>query len=292
MGGEPTFVSVDDLESPEWNIAAVGPTKRALADELIRKAARAFCARRTAALRAGQMVSGRKPAALGVRALLAQGRRADLEERRPDCEHRKSAQSGNHRRRTLCRRYRARSSDSIPNTCCRRSKIPRIGCEGSRPAGKCRSQRFQIVRSGRALADGAGVRSRAQHAQRFCAADPALERGRQAASRTLAQRTLEGQARQSVSFSRRFPAWPAAADRLAGAHSAGGIPLHRRAGSDGAARRTGCFRQGRRSGEDSEDKGQEAKTRARAHGDVDRNPRRCACAPSCRRSRSWKIIWN
>src|SRR6202041_1904508 len=24
MGGEPTFVSVDDLESPEWNIAAVG----------------------------------------------------------------------------------------------------------------------------------------------------------------------------------------------------------------------------------------------------------------------------
>jgi hypothetical protein len=37
MGGEPTFVSIDDMESPEWNIAAIGPTKQALADELIRK---------------------------------------------------------------------------------------------------------------------------------------------------------------------------------------------------------------------------------------------------------------
>ncbi len=37
MGGEPTFVSIDDRDAPEWNIAALGDGKRRLADKLARR---------------------------------------------------------------------------------------------------------------------------------------------------------------------------------------------------------------------------------------------------------------
>ena len=37
LGGEPTFVSVDDFEAPEWNTEAFGPTKQTLSDDLIRR---------------------------------------------------------------------------------------------------------------------------------------------------------------------------------------------------------------------------------------------------------------
>jgi uncharacterized protein (DUF2126 family) len=37
MGGEPTFVSIDDMDGPEWNTAALGPAKRKLAGGLLQR---------------------------------------------------------------------------------------------------------------------------------------------------------------------------------------------------------------------------------------------------------------
>jgi len=39
MGGEPTFISATDMDAPEWNTDALGPTKRLLAGRLLRRLA-------------------------------------------------------------------------------------------------------------------------------------------------------------------------------------------------------------------------------------------------------------
>jgi uncharacterized protein (DUF2126 family) len=42
MGGEPTFVSIDDMDGTEWNFSALGENKRKLAGSLFRRLARRF----------------------------------------------------------------------------------------------------------------------------------------------------------------------------------------------------------------------------------------------------------
>jgi transglutaminase-like putative cysteine protease len=42
MGGEPTFVSLDDPDGPEWNFTAASPRKRQLSGELLRRLAARF----------------------------------------------------------------------------------------------------------------------------------------------------------------------------------------------------------------------------------------------------------
>jgi uncharacterized protein (DUF2126 family) len=42
IGGEPTFVAVDDRDGPEWTVTAHGPRKRVLAGDLVRRLQRRF----------------------------------------------------------------------------------------------------------------------------------------------------------------------------------------------------------------------------------------------------------
>jgi uncharacterized protein (DUF2126 family)/transglutaminase-like putative cysteine protease len=44
MGGEPTFVSIDDMEGAEWNTEALGPTKRRLAGDVLKRLKHRFAA--------------------------------------------------------------------------------------------------------------------------------------------------------------------------------------------------------------------------------------------------------
>ena len=42
MGGEPTFVSLDNFDDPQWHTAALGPQKRELAERLLGRLQRRF----------------------------------------------------------------------------------------------------------------------------------------------------------------------------------------------------------------------------------------------------------
>ena len=72
MGGEPTFVADRRFRGARMEHRCRRPDQGGLCRRADPPAARAVCARRAAASRPGQMVSRRKPAALGLFALLAQ----------------------------------------------------------------------------------------------------------------------------------------------------------------------------------------------------------------------------
>ena len=78
FGGEPTFVSIDDMEGAEWNSDAVGPKKRGTFWPVNQAAATPICSRRNAPLWSRQMVPRRIVASMGTHLFVAIGWPTDL----------------------------------------------------------------------------------------------------------------------------------------------------------------------------------------------------------------------
>ena len=175
MGGEPTFVSIDDMEGAEWNIAALGTQKRKLSEALLWRLYAALRTRRPAPHRARKMVSRRASPAMGIELLLAQGRCADL------------ARPGTFRaRRRLLRIRSGRCTALLGNACDaarRRSRIRQRGVRGSSPlppartaiADQRRSHRQSPRRPWRARAHTARLRAWTGHSYRLRAAAAARQ---------------------------------------------------------------------------------------------------------------------
>ena len=145
-------------------------------EDLIRRLARTLRAGRLPAFRPGQMVSRRESAALGVLALLAQGRATDL------------GSAGADRRREVKGRSTDADAERLAGEIATRLGLghrlrhPRLrrrallAAQGTGVARQRRPARSQDRRPRRARAHGAHVRSRPVASDRLRAAGPALER--------------------------------------------------------------------------------------------------------------------
>ena len=191
-------------------------------------------ARRLPALRAGQMVSGRVPAALDVLALLAPRRQAGLV--RPRADRRGRSRNRRDRKGGVCASRRDRLG-ARPGHRLHRAGLRGPGHmdrQGSQPARQCHAGEFQAEGSRGAAASRQGVRARIDRAVRVCAAGPAL--AGEIDGDPLAQREMEDAARRSLSRAGRQSGRLSPAARRAALCSAVGVPLCRRGGPDRAAR--------------------------------------------------------
>ena len=74
MGGEPTFVSIDNMDGDEWNYAATGPEKRLLAGRLLERLRARFAPGALLHFGTGKWYPGEPLPRWALSLLLAQGR--------------------------------------------------------------------------------------------------------------------------------------------------------------------------------------------------------------------------
>ena len=116
------------ISRPNGRSRRSGADKRVLRRRIDAAAARALRAAGPAALRARQVVSGRSDAALGVRALLAARRQADVARRRTDRARRRQARADAPRMRGASPRRSPSGSASRRRACSRPTRTRSIGC--------------------------------------------------------------------------------------------------------------------------------------------------------------------
>jgi Uncharacterized protein conserved in bacteria len=197
MGGEPTFVAIDHPQEPEWNIAAVGPTKEPLAEVLLERLRRRLAPDGLVTHGQGKWYPGeslprwarglhwRSDGAPLLHAPLTKRSTRPMPPLRPACA----------RRRTPARRRPRKRAPGL------RGPLPLPASRTSTADQRRRPRQPARQRRGARTAD-AGVHGRTRPAARLCAAGAALAVAR------LGQRALAPARRRAAAGAGRF------ADRL------------------------------------------------------------------------------
>ncbi len=228
MGGEPTFVSIDHYDAPEWNTGAVGGTKEPIAEELAGRLRERFAKGGFIHFGQGKWYPGESlprwayslywrkdgepiwtsPELIALRATTKNPPIEDAELMIGDI----CTKIG------LSQAYILPAYEDTVYWLAREQQLP-VNVDPHRQQGRG-------ARGARAHRPH--VRARPRQADRLRAAGSALAGG----GDQLAQRALAAAARPAVSRARRFPAGAAAADEDAAACAGLGLPLHPDAGPD------------------------------------------------------------